>query len=153
MLSITLPSLLSSTLPNALDGTRPASSTIRIHVSSQTAHTYTPNMLPSTPPTMFSCILPDMFSGMLQIALDGTLPACLTVCSQVWSQDACKYTMKILPSTPRSTFSSTLLSMLCRTLLIVLDGALLACLTVRSQAHSQSHLTICSHVWSWVLDL
>jgi len=85
-------------------------------------------------------------------------PSLLDLRSQVSSQDAPKYTPSTLPSTPASTFSSTLPGMLSRTLLIALDGTLLACLALRSQVHSQearhsqSHLTICSHVCSWVLD-
>ena len=42
-----------------------------------------------------------------------------------------------LPSTPQSTFSSTLPGMLTRTLPIALDGTLLACLTIRSQVSAQ----------------
>jgi len=52
--------------------------------------------------------------------------------SRVSSQDSPKYTP--------STFSSTLPSMLSRTLLIALDGTLPACLTVRSQVSSQDAL-------------
>jgi len=44
----------------------------------------------------------------LPIALDGTLPACLTVCSQVSSQDTLKYTPSTLPFTPLRMFSYTL---------------------------------------------
>jgi hypothetical protein len=93
---------------------------------------------------------PRLISRTLPIALGGTLPACLTIQFQVSSQDAPKFT--------RSTFSRTLPGMLSRTLLISLDGTLLACVTLSSQVHSQmtrhfrSHLTICFHVCSWVLD-
>ena len=81
-----------------------------------------------------------MLSRTLPIALDGTLPACLTIRSQVSYQDAPKYTPNILPSTPPSTFSSTLPSMLSRTLLIALDDIPPAYLTVRSQVSSQDAL-------------
>jgi len=67
-----------------------------------------------------------------------TLPACFTVRSPVRSQD-----------TPKDTSES-----LSSTLSIALDGTLPAYLALRPQAHSQegrhsqSHLTICSHVCS-----
>jgi len=89
---------------------------LRSQVSSQDAPKYTLSTLPSTPPSTFSCTLPGILSRTLPIALDGTLPACLTIRSQVSSQDAPKYTPSTLPSTPPSTFSSTLPSMLSRTL-------------------------------------
>ena len=50
-------------------------------------------------------------------------------------QDAPKYTLSTLPSTPPSTFSIP--GMHSRTLPIALDGTLPACLTVRSQVSSQ----------------
>jgi hypothetical protein len=154
-----------------------------------------------------------MLSRTLSIALDGTLPACLTVRSQVSSQDALKHTPKhtlqytpnctrwhtpslldtrsqahskyahkytseyVLEYTPGHalkdsfnctrwhtpslldcTLPSTLPGMLSRTLPIALDGTLPASLTVRSEVssqegrHSQSYLTICSHVCSCMLD-
>jgi len=80
-----------------------------------------------------------------------TLRASLTIHTQVSSQDAPKYTP--------STFSSTLPGILSKSLLIALDGTLLACLALPSQVHSQesrhsrSHLTICFHVCSHVLNL
>jgi len=70
-------------------------------------------MLPST--------LPGTLSRTLPIALDGTLPGCLTVRSQASSQDALKHT----PST------------LSNTLPIAPDDTLPACLTIRSQVHSE----------------
>jgi len=93
----------------------------------------------------------------LPIALDGTLsacltvrsplhsmvlPACLTVRSQVSSQVTPKYTSESLSST----------------LPIALDGTLPAYSALRSQVHSQegrhsqSHLTLCSHVRYCMLD-
>jgi len=103
-----------------------------------------------------------------------TLPASLTIRSQVSSQDAPKYTseyiLKYPPEHPRkdapnctrwhtpSLLDYTLPSMLSRTLPIALDDTLPAYLALRSQVHSQevrhsqSHLTICSHVCCWVLD-
>ena len=58
---------------------------------------YTPSMLPSTPTSRFSSTLPGILSSTLPIALDGTLPACLTVHSQVNSQDAHKQTPQHAP--------------------------------------------------------
>jgi hypothetical protein len=142
---------------------------------------------------MLSSILPRTFSNTLLIALDGTLLSLLDICSQARSQDAPKHTVSTLPSTPPSTFSSTLLGILSRTLPIALEGTLSACMTVRfqvssqdtpkstseslsitlpialdgtllaylalySQVHSQegrysqSHLPICSHVCSRMLN-
>jgi hypothetical protein len=54
-----------------------------------------PGMLTCTPPSTFSSTLLGMLSEMLQNALDGTLPACLTVHSQVSSQDALKHISNI----------------------------------------------------------
>ena len=78
-----------------------------------------------------------------------TLPACLTIRSQVSSQDAPKNT-----SEDASKYTSELLS---STLFIALGGTLPAYLALCSQIHSpearhsQSHLTMCSHVCSCVL--
>jgi hypothetical protein len=96
-LHCTLPSMHSNTLPISLDDTLLAYLII----------CSTPSTLPCTPPSMFSSSLPGMLSRTLPITLDSTLPACLTIRSQVSSQDAPKYTPSMLPSTP-STFSSTL---------------------------------------------
>jgi len=76
--------------------------------------------------------LPSTLSSKFPIALDDTLQACLTIPSQVRSQDAPKYTPSTLPCTPPG--------MLSRTLPIALDGTLPACLTVRSQVCSQDAL-------------
>jgi hypothetical protein len=72
------------------------------------------------------------------------LPSKLSRCSQVHSEYA--------PSTPLSTFSSTLPNMLSSTLPIALGGTPPAYLAQRSQVQSQagrpsqSQLIICSHV-------
>ena len=86
---------------------------------------------PSTPPSTFSSTLSRMLSRTLRIALDDTLSACLTIRSQVRSQDALKHTPeKALKCTPncarwhtRSLLGSTLPSTLSRgkTLPISLD--------------------------------
>jgi len=82
----TPPSTFSSTLPIALDDTLPACLAICSQVSSQDAPKYTPSTLPSKPPSTFSSTLPGMLSTTLPIALDGTLPACLTIHSRACSQ-------------------------------------------------------------------
>ena len=87
-LPITLLFTLPSTLPIALDDTLPAWFKICSQVSTQGPPTYTPSTLPSPTPSMFSSTLLGMVYRMLPIGLDGTLPACMTVHSQVSSQDA-----------------------------------------------------------------
>ena len=52
--------------------------------------------------------LPGMLSRMLPIALDGTLPASLTVRSQVSSQDSPKYTSEYAPKYTSESLASTL---------------------------------------------
>jgi len=94
-------------------------------------------MLPST--------LPGMLSRTRPIALDGTLPACLTVCSQVSSQDTPKYTSKhALKYTPNCTrmytpslVGSTLPSALSRgkTLPIPLDY-MLPCMLLHARSRN-----------------
>ena len=65
---------------------------------------YTPSTLPSSPPSTFSRTLPGIPSRTLLVAPDGTLPACLTVRSQVSSQDALKHTPEhALKYTPNCT--------------------------------------------------
>jgi hypothetical protein len=56
-----------------------------------------------------------MLSSTLPIALDGTLPPCLTVRSQVRSQDTPKYTSEYAPKYTSESLSSTLPSMLSST--------------------------------------
>ena len=106
--------------------------------------------------SILSSTLPDMLSRTLTIALDDTLPACLTVHCQGTTQDnlqhtfehALKYTPIALndtlpacltirsqvssqnaPNYTPSTFSNLLLGILSRTLLIALGGTLAASLT------------------------
>jgi len=99
--------------PNCSRWHTPSLPDSRTQVSSQDAPKYSPSTLSST----------------LPIALDNTLPACLTIRSEVSSQGA--------PKDIPNTFSSILPGMLSSTLPIALDGTLPACLTVRSQVSSQ----------------
>jgi len=144
------PSMLPSIQPHALDGTLLARVTIRSRESSHDASKYNPS-------TFWSTLL-GILSRTLPIALEGTLPACWTIPSQLCSQATSWYTPSTLPSTPQSPFSSTHPGMLSRTLWSTLDSTLLACLARRSQVHSQearnsqSHLTICFHLCSRVLN-
>jgi len=174
-LSSTLPSTLSSTLPIALDNTLPAYLTIHFQVSSQDAPKYTEYVVKYTPrhdprdaPTctrwhtacLLDCTLPNQHSRCSQAHSPSrsqvhsqlhsiSLPACLTVRSQASSQDAPKNTSKDAPWYTSESLSSTLF--------ITLGGTLPAYLALCSQIHSpearhsQSHLTMCSHVCSCVL--
>jgi len=74
--------MLSRMLPIALHATPPACLTERSQVSSQDTPMYTPSMLPSTPLSTSSSTLPGILPRTVSIALDGTFPACFTVCSQ-----------------------------------------------------------------------
>jgi len=95
--------MLSSILPIALDNTLLAWLTIRFQLCSPDTPKYILSMLPSTLPvhsqeplqSMFSTTLFGMLSRTLPIALDGTLPACLTVYFQVRSQEAVTHISKI----------------------------------------------------------
>jgi hypothetical protein len=78
-------------------------------------------------------------SSILPIALDDTLPVCLTIRIQGSAQDTPKNT-EYAPKYTSKSLSSTLPSTLSSTLLIALDGTLPACLTVRSQISSQNAL-------------
>lgn len=69
-----------------------------------------------------------MLLWILPIALDRTLPACITIHSKVRSQDSPKNTLGTLLSTYLSKFSRSLPPILSRTLLFALHGTLLACL-------------------------
>jgi len=98
-----------------------------------------------------------MLSRTLPIALDGTLPACWTIRSQVSSQNALKHTAEYaLKYTPNCTRWHTP-SLLDCTLPSMLSRRSQANSRARSQVHSpearhsQSDFTICSHVCSWVL--
>ena len=114
-------------------------------------------MLPSTHQSMLSRMLP--------IALDGTLPVCLTVHSQLSSQDALNcarwHTLSLLdcmlPSkhSRRSEAHSRAWFQLHSQLHSMTLPAYLALpsqIQFQEAKHSQSHLTICSHVCSYVLD-
>ena len=68
-------------------------------------------------------------SSMLPIPLNHTFRACLTLCSQVSSQEASKYNPSIFPGLPPRIFSCTLLSRLSTMLLIGHDGILAAIYT------------------------
>jgi hypothetical protein len=175
-LHCTLPSTLSSTLPIALNNTLPAYLTIHSQLSSQDAPKYTEYVLKCTPghapkdaPTctrwhtasLLYCTLPNQRSRSSQAHSRArsqvhcqlhsmTLPACLTIRSQVSSQDAPKNTSEDAPKYTSESLSSTLF--------IALGGTLPAYLALCSQLihspearHSQSHLTMCSHVCSCVL--
>jgi len=77
---------------------------LRSQLSSQDTPKYTTSTLPSTPLSTFSSTLPGMLSRTLPIALDGTLPACVTIRSEVSSQDNLKHTLKsALKYTPNCT--------------------------------------------------
>ena len=65
-----------------------------------------------------------IISSMLPIPLSHTFQACLTLYSEVSSQDASKYTPSMFPCIPPKIFSSTLLSMLSTTLLIAHESIL-----------------------------
>jgi hypothetical protein len=90
--------------PNCSRWHTPSLFDLRSEVSSQDAPKYTLSSLPSTPLSTFPSTHPGMPSRTLPIALDGTLPGCLTVRSQVSSQDALKHTPKqALKYTPNCT--------------------------------------------------
>jgi hypothetical protein len=87
-----------------------------------------------------------------------TLPACLALRFQVSSQNALRYTsVYALTYTPKCTRCHTPIL-----LEYTLPSQLSRCSQVHSRAccplhspearHSQSHLTICSYVYSWVLN-
>jgi len=67
---------------------------------------------------------PNMISSMLSMPFNYIFQACLTLCFQVNSQEACKYTPSMVPGIPPGIFSSTLLSVLSTKLLIAHDDIL-----------------------------
>jgi len=150
MLSIALPSMLSSTLPNALDDTLPACLTIRPQVSSQNALKRTPEDALQYTPNRTRWHAPSLLDYMLPCKLSRCSQPHSRACSQVYSQlpsmahsqpawlYAPKYALKTLPRTPPSTHPSTPPS---RSQVQSQEGR-----------HSQSDLTICSHVRSCMLD-
>jgi len=183
--SSTLSGILSMTLPIPLNGIFPACLTIRSQTSAQEAlkHTpkhafqYTPNCTRWHTSRLLDHILPSKLSRRSQVHSEFVLkytprhtpkdapnctrlytPSLLDLCCQLSSQDAPNYTPSALQSTPLSMFSSTLPSMLCRTVLISIDGIPLACVALRSRVlsqearYSRSRFTVCFHVCSQVLD-
>jgi len=114
------------------------------------------NKLETKLPNVLLCMLPSKRWNTLLNTLDCTLPVCLTyalnnppnctrwhtsglldIYPQLSSQDALKYTPCTLLRTPPSIFSSTLVGLPSRTLLIVLVAILPAYWTVHSQVSSQ----------------
>ena len=129
---------------------------------------HTPSQLDCTPQSKLSRCSEahSQARSQLPIALDDTLPACLTIRSPVISQEAPNYTLSTLPSTPPSTISVH--SWACSqgrfqlhtmapsqpTWLYSpskLSRRSQAHSRAHSQVHSQSHLTISFHVCSRVL--
>jgi hypothetical protein len=125
---------------------------------------YALSLLPSVHLSTFCSILPWMLWRTLPFALNCTLQHELSIHShihswgqsQVWSwwysmkllahwtwrfqvrsQEILKFTLTVLPSTPRSTNSSILQSMLSQILFIALDHTLLVCLALYSHVDSQ----------------
>jgi len=172
--SSTLPGMLPRSLPLALDSTQPACLTALSQTSSHEAlkqglkhspeHTpkYTPNCTRWPTPGLIHHTLPRMLSKSSQVH---------RVCSQVHSR-ACSHGHSHLhlmahsqpawlytPKPALKKLSSTLLGTLSSTLQIALDGSLPDYLALHSHGlsqegrHSQSHLTVCSHVPSCTLDL
>jgi len=96
----TLPSTPACTLPCTPPSTLP-------RTPPSTLPSTPPSMLPSTPPSMLQSTQQSILSWMLRIALDGTLPACLTVHSQLHSQDAFNCTRWHIPSLLHCMFPRT----------------------------------------------
>ena len=119
-----------------------------LHITLHTIH-HAAYKLESKQSDAFHCTLPSTLWSTLLIALDCTLPACFTIRSQLLSMAhaqpawlyALKYALKTLSSILPSTLSNTL------------PAYLALCSQIHSPEarHSQSHLTICSHVCSCVL--
>jgi hypothetical protein len=107
------------------------------------------------------CMLPSKLSSHSQAHSQlhlMTLPTCLTICFQVSSPNALKYTSEFaLIYTPHCTWYHTPIL-----LDYTLPRKLWRCSQLHSHArsplhspearHFQSYLTICSHVCPWVLD-
>jgi len=128
------------TLPSKLSRRSQVHSEYTPKYTSEYVLKYTPRHALKETPNCTRWYTSSLLDCTLPITLDGTLPACWTVRSQVSSQDTPKYTTSTLQSIPPSTFSSTLPGILSRTLPIALEGTLPACLTVRSQVSSQDAL-------------
>jgi len=100
-------------------------------------------------PDAHHCMVPFTLWSILLIPLDCTLPACVTIRSQLLSMAHSQPAQLMLPSTPPSTFSGTLPGMLTKTLPIAPDGTLTACLTVCSEVCSQDALKHTSNCTRW----
>jgi hypothetical protein len=155
--------------------THPACLTLHSQVSSQDAPKYTKYVLKYTPrhdPKVAPTCTRWHTTSLLDCTLPSTLLRCSQVhgvCSQVHSQacsQGCFHLHSMAPNQlawlytakpALKKLSRTLPSTLSSTLPIALDGALPAYLALRSQVrfqdgrHSQSHLTIYSHVPSCML--
>jgi len=166
MLSSILPAPLSSILPIAMCNTLPACLSQRSEVSSPNPSKYTPSVLPSTPLITFPSSLSSMQSNTLPIANNASLPASLTICSWLISQDTPKYTSKYIVKYPPEHALKNARTCTQWPTPSLLDYTLAGKLSRRSQvysqacsqvhspeaSHSQSHFTIYSHLCSWVLD-
>jgi hypothetical protein len=113
-------------------------------------------------PNALHCTLPSKLSSHSQAHSQlhlMTRPTCLTIRFQVSSKNALKHTSEFaLINTPHCTWYHTPIL-----LDYTLPSKLSRCSQVHSRArsplhspeawHFQCHFTICSHVYSWVLDL
>jgi len=118
----------------------------------ETLHHAAYNKLDGKLPDELHFMLPSTLWCTFLIVLDCTLPACLTVCSQLLSMALSLPAWLILPSklwwcsqvnsvyAPKCILSRTPLGMLSRTLLIALHSSLPSCLTVCSQVIYQDTL-------------
>jgi len=87
-----------SRLPNPLsielDNTFPVCLSTRSQFYSPDAQQFSARTLPYIPPSAFGSSQPGLLSSYLAVALDRTLPACLTILFQVSAQDAPKHIPK-----------------------------------------------------------
>jgi hypothetical protein len=150
--------MISMTLAIALNsGTLSACLTIPSQLSSQAALKHTPWHALKDAPNWTRWHTPSLLDFTFPIALDGTLLACLIMYSQLHSMTlpACLTVRSQVSSHVTPKYISESLS---STLPIPLDGTLPAYLALRSQVHSQegrhsySRLTTCSHVCFYMLD-
>jgi len=157
----TLPSTLWSTLPIALGCTLPACFTILPQLLSMALSKPTWLYTLKYALKMFSSILQSTLSNTLPIALNDTpslleytLPSKLSRQSQEHLQVHTQVDLRVGLKYTSESLWSTFLSSCSSTLLTALDDKLPAYLALCSQIespearHSQSHLTICSHVCS-----
>jgi len=89
---------------------------------------------------MLPNIVLSRLSNPLPIALNNTLPVCLSIPFQIHSPDASKSSANTLPSTLPCTFSTLLLNLLWRYLSVPPDGSLPVYLTIFFQVHTQAAL-------------